>query len=137
MKSEDGTGSRHALVVLKEMWEGHPTCFIQAVGRRFRSPALFLFLFMIEYRLNTIIGVKDGRERGQNMDYGTILEKRDSLKALRSFIPEYTLLTFENAFEIEYTQLHCHRRKHADTDGDEGSSGGWYFYRRKTHAGDL
>lgn len=103
MKSEDGTGSRHALVVLKEMWEGHPTCFIQAVGRRFRSPALFLFLFMIEYRLNTIIGVKDGRERGQNMDYGTILEKRDRLKALRSFIPEYTLLTFENAFEIEYT----------------------------------
>ena len=103
MKSEDGTGSRHALVVLKEMWEGHPTCFIQAVGRRFRSPALFLFLFMIEYRLNTIIGVKDGWERGQNMDYGTILEKRDRLKALRSSIPEYTLLTFENAFEIEYT----------------------------------
>ena len=29
MKSEDGTGSRHALRVLKEMWDCHPTCFIQ------------------------------------------------------------------------------------------------------------
>ena len=28
MKSEDGTGGRHALWVLKEMWECHPTCFI-------------------------------------------------------------------------------------------------------------
>ena len=33
MKSEDGTGSRHALVVLKEMWECHPTYFIQRLGR--------------------------------------------------------------------------------------------------------
>ncbi|MGF6991574.1 hypothetical protein M2150_002853 [Lachnospiraceae bacterium PM6-15] len=30
MKAEDGTGSRHALVVFKEMWECHPTYFIQA-----------------------------------------------------------------------------------------------------------
>lgn len=29
MKSEDGTGSRHALVVFKEMWDCHPAYFIQ------------------------------------------------------------------------------------------------------------
>ena len=29
MKSEDGTGSRHALWFLKEMWDCHPTYFIQ------------------------------------------------------------------------------------------------------------
>ena len=28
MKSEDGTGSRHALCGLKEMWDCHPTYFI-------------------------------------------------------------------------------------------------------------
>jgi len=41
MKSEDGTGSRHALVVFKEMWEGHPTCFIQQLAGNFG----YLFLF--------------------------------------------------------------------------------------------
>ena len=29
MKSEDGTGGRHAQWVLKEMWDCHPTYFIR------------------------------------------------------------------------------------------------------------
>lgn len=33
MKSEDGTGRRHAPVVFKEMQECHPTYFIRLKGR--------------------------------------------------------------------------------------------------------
>ena len=43
MKSEDGTGSRHALWVLKEMWDCHPTYFIQLYGQ-ITSVICFLLL---------------------------------------------------------------------------------------------
>ncbi len=37
------------------------------------------------------------------MDYQELMEKRDRYHAERSSIPEYTLQTYEQAFEIEYT----------------------------------
>ena len=42
MKSEDGTGSRHALRVLKEMWDCHPTYFIQLYGQVTSVTCLFI-----------------------------------------------------------------------------------------------
>ncbi len=44
MKSEDGTGGRHALRVLKEMWDCHPTYFIQLYGQVTSVICLFSFL---------------------------------------------------------------------------------------------
>lgn len=37
------------------------------------------------------------------MNYGHLIQKRDRYQANRDRIPEYTLQTFEQAFEIEYT----------------------------------
>lgn len=37
------------------------------------------------------------------MDYPELLRKKEQYQAGRSSIPEYTLLTFERAFEVEYT----------------------------------
>ena len=37
------------------------------------------------------------------MNYEQLIQKRDKYQATRAQIPEYTLHTFEQAFEIEYT----------------------------------
>lgn len=37
------------------------------------------------------------------MDYKKLVQKRDSYQATKAFIPLYTLQTYEQAFEIEYT----------------------------------
>lgn len=37
------------------------------------------------------------------MDYKKLVQKRDSYQATKAFIPAYTLQTYEQAFEIEYT----------------------------------
>ena len=37
------------------------------------------------------------------MNYEQLMQKRDKYQAIRGQIPEYTLHTFEQAFEIEYT----------------------------------
>ncbi len=46
MKSEDGTGGRHALWVLKEMWDCHPTYFIQT-SRQVTSVICLLYYLLI------------------------------------------------------------------------------------------
>lgn len=48
MKSEDGTGSRHAPWVLKEMWDCHPTYFIQT----FRQVTSVICFFIIHLKLS-------------------------------------------------------------------------------------
>lgn len=47
MKSEDGTGGRHALRVLKEMWDCHPTYFIQLYGQVTSVICLFHYLYKL------------------------------------------------------------------------------------------
>ena len=37
------------------------------------------------------------------LNYEQLMQKRDKYQAIRGQIPEYTLHTFEQAFEIEYT----------------------------------
>lgn len=37
------------------------------------------------------------------MDYPELLRKKEKYQASKASIPEYTLLTFEQAFEVEYT----------------------------------
>ena len=37
------------------------------------------------------------------MDYPELLRKKEQYQASRASIPDYTLFTFEQAFEVEYT----------------------------------
>lgn len=53
MKSEDGTGSRHAPVVLKEMWDCHPTYFIRLAGRQLWLSAFCLYSRLLIHDRNT------------------------------------------------------------------------------------
>ena len=46
------------------------------------------------------ISEKKGADR---VDYPELLRKKEQYQATRTSIPEYTLLTFEQAFEVEYT----------------------------------
>ena len=53
MESEDGTGSRHAPVVLKEMWDCHPTYFIRLAGRQLWLSAFCLYSRLLIHDRNT------------------------------------------------------------------------------------
>jgi hypothetical protein len=74
MKAEDGTGSRHALVVLKEMWEGHPTYFIQMLVSNF-GYSLFIW------------------DKGDYMDkYERLVQDTTELGLVIKEKPDYTLI---------------------------------------------
>ncbi len=69
MKSEDGTGGRHALWVLKEMWDCHPTYFIQT----FRQVTSVICLFHYPFKVihisheNTYINHKGRKGPGRSL----------------------------------------------------------------------
>ncbi len=66
MKSEDGTGGRHALWVLKEMWDCHPTYFIQTFRQVLRLSAFFIIhlkLSIYHMKIHTLI-TKAGKAPG-------------------------------------------------------------------------
>ncbi len=60
------------------------------------SPAL-------KYGVLRRISIKLTQEGVKNLNYQDLLEKRNRYQAERARIPEYTLQSYEQAFEIEYT----------------------------------
>ena len=50
-----------------------------------------------------ILRAAQKKEGVTGLNYGHLIQKRDRYQANRDRIPEYTLQTFEQAFEIEYT----------------------------------
>ena len=65
------------------------------------------------------------------LNYPELLRKRDLYQSGRASIPELTLQSYEQAFEIEYT--------HNSTaiEGNTLTLRGWDYHRRKEAAGDL
>lgn len=72
------------------------------------------------------------------MNYEMLIQKRDRYQEKRSSIPEYTLQTYEQAFEIEYTH---------NSTAIEGNSltlmetkvlvGGWDLHWGKASSGTI
>ena len=71
------------------------------------------------------------------MNYQELLRKRDLYQSGRASIPELTLQSYEQAFEIEYTHNSTAIEGYPDPYGDKGAVRGWDYHRREEAEGDL